>query len=114
VFTDIPGRTGGTNEGDHVRRITVLFTALLALGMLAAPAAAHHDHNLNNPSGCVTIRVGHQAHRPGDPGLKFHGSAHVGAAVEHHPSGHEFGPNIGILGKGNSPVWVGGFECPAE
>jgi hypothetical protein len=96
-----------------MRRITVLFTALLlALGMLATPAAAHHDHNLNNPSGCVTIKVGHQTHGPNDPGLKFHGSAHVGAAVEHHPTGHAFGENIGILGRGNSPVWVGGNGCP--
>lgn len=49
--------------------------------MLATPAVAHHDHNLNNPSGCVTIKVG------------------------------PFGENIGILGRGNSPVWVGGGGC---
>ena len=95
-----------------MRRTTSLFTALLlAISMLATPAAADHDHNLNNPSACVTIKVGQQAHGPADPGLKFHGSAHVGAAVEHHDSHPDHGDNIGILGQGNSPVWVGGGSC---
>jgi hypothetical protein len=35
-----------------MRRITVLITALLlALGVLAAPAAAHHQHYIQTPQG---------------------------------------------------------------
>ena len=97
-----------------MRRVTILFTALLfAMSMLATPAAAHHDHNLINPSGCVDIRVGHQDHsgyddaQDGDPrgvGKMFHGGAHVGAATEEVEGEH-------TLGQGNSPVWVDGGSC---
>lgn len=96
-----------------MRRITILFTALLlALGMLAAPAAANHDHILVNPSGCVTIKVGHQDHAAWDagehPGRKFHGAAHVGAATEGTVEG-----GVGTLGRGNSGNKVAG-DNPAN
>jgi hypothetical protein len=39
-----------------MRRITVLFTALLlALGMLATPAVAHHQHTIHTPGTEKTI-----------------------------------------------------------
>jgi len=99
-----------------MRRVTILFTALLfAMSMLATPAVADHDHNLNNPGGCIDIPVGEirgqYYHGADDPGLKFHGAAHVDAAVEHYDNHDDFGGNIGILGQGNSPVWVGGDPC---
>ncbi len=39
-----------------MRRITILFTALLlALGMLATPAAAWHQHSIHTPGTSKTI-----------------------------------------------------------
>jgi hypothetical protein len=93
------------------RSITVASSVLLLLGLLAGPAAANHDHWLRNPSGCVRIPVGHQAHGENDPGLKFQGSAHVGAAVGWHTEN-----GVGTLGHGSSPVQVEGYGnnqiCP--
>lgn len=80
--------------------LTAAAASLLAVGA-AGPAAADHDHQLNNPSGCHTIPVGHQAHGDDDPGNKFHGSAHVGAATD----------DEGVLGKGNSRASVTGGGC---
>ena len=95
------------------RMLTVLTALLLALGMLAGPAAADHDHKLENPGGCVTVKVGHQDHdrydgddnpKQHDSGRKFHGGAHVGAATD-------VKDGVGTLGQGNSPVTVAGGEC---
>jgi hypothetical protein len=91
-----------------MRRIFVLISAfVLALGMMAVPAAAHHDHILVNPSGCVTIPVGHQDHAAWDagthPGRKFHGAAHVGSATE-----GTVVDGVGTLGRGNSGTEVAG------
>jgi hypothetical protein len=39
-----------------MRRITIMLTALLlALGMLATPAAAHHQHTIHTPGTAKTI-----------------------------------------------------------
>ena len=93
-----------------MRRITILFTALLfAMSMLATSAAADHPHNLNYPNGCadIPVDVPGQDHEGYDDyghvgnGKKFHGAAHVGAAVD----------EDNFLGQGNSPVWVGGGPC---
>lgn len=89
-------------------RITVAGVVAVFMLALAGPAMAHHDHQLTNPSGCHTIRVGHQAHTAHDPGRKFHGAAHDGAATAFDPI-----TKIGVLGKGNSPVTVTGGACPA-
>lgn len=80
--------------------------SLLAIPM-AGPALANHDHQLHNPSGCHTIPVSHQAHGATDPGNKFHGAAHVGAATAPHPT------IVGafVLGQGNSVVYVKGGAC---
>ena len=91
-----------------MRRILVLISSsLLALGLVAVPAAADHDHILVNPSGCVTIPVAHQDHAAWDagthPGRKFHGAAHVGAATE-----GAVVAGVGTLGRGNSDIEVAG------
>lgn len=90
-----------------MRRITaVTATALMMVGLTAGPAMAHHDHKLTNPGGCHTIPVGHQAHTGDDPGNKFHGAAHAGAATE-----GAFVDGVGTLGRGNSRVTVAGGAC---
>lgn len=87
-------------------RGVVFAGAVTFVGALAGPASANHDHQLNNPSGCVTIPVGHQAHGATDPGRKFHGAAHKGAATVQEPvTGHW------VLGQGNSQLWVDGGSC---
>lgn len=96
------------------RTLFALTTTLLALAMLAGPAGAHHDHRLDNPGGCVDIKVGHQDHsgydeQGGDPrgvGKKFHGGAHVGAATAKDADG------VDRLGQANSRVTVMGGHCP--
>lgn len=87
------------------RMVTLIAVGTLALGMMAGPALASHDHQLNNPSGCHTVPVGHQAHGEDDPGKKFHGSAHKGPATEQDSEGNW------VLGQGNSPVYVDGGAC---
>lgn len=84
------------------RLLTVIASGALMVGMLAGPALAHHDHQMNNPSGCHTVPVGHQAHGEDDPGNKFHGAAHKGPAADEE----------GRLGKGNSRATVAGGACP--
>lgn len=83
---------------------TLIAGGALALGMMAGPALADHDHQVNNPGGCHTVPVGHQAHGEDDPGKKFHGSAHKGPATEEQDG--EF-----VLGQGNSRVSVAGGAC---
>lgn len=94
------------------RKITfIIASTSIAGGALVLPAgsaSAHHDHQLHSPAGCTTINVSHQAHTTADPGRKFHGAAHTGAAVEYDST-----TGVGILGQGNSPVWVKGGACPA-
>lgn len=87
------------------RFLTLIASGALALGLMAGPALASHDHQLNNPGGCHTIPVGHQAHGEDDPGNKFHGAAHKGAATQQNEDGQW------VLGKGNSHVWVDGGAC---
>lgn len=89
------------------RLVSLLAGATLAVGLMAGPALANHDHQLNNPGGCHTVPVSHQAHGEEDPGRKFHGAAHKGAATEQGEDGRWY------LGQGNSPVWVDGGACPA-
>lgn len=93
------------------RRITfIIASTFITFGvtsLVAGSASAHHDHQLHNPAGCTTINVSHQSHTVNDPGRKFHGAAHVGAAVE-----YDAASGVGVLGKGNSPVWVKGSPCP--
>lgn len=86
------------------RSIATIAAGVMLVGATAAPALADHDHQLTNPSGCHTIPVGHQAHGDEDPGRKFHGAAHKGAATE--PVG-----DLMVLGKGNSRVSVAGGTC---
>lgn len=92
------------------RLLTVIASGALMVGMLAGPALAHHDHQLNNPSGCHTVPVSHQDHSDSpdrkDSGNKFHGAAHKGAATERDEEGKD------RLGKGNSRVTVDGGACP--
>lgn len=88
-----------------------LTLAVAAAGMLATtalPAAANHDHIIVTPGGCHTIPVSHQAHGGDDPGRKFHGGAHVGAAA-----GDAVERGVATLGKGNSQVKVAG-DSPAN
>lgn len=87
------------------RVVTLVAGAALGLGLMAGPALAHHDHQMNNPSGCHTIPVGHQEHGADDPGNKFHGAAHKGAATETNEEGQD------VLGKGNSRNYVAGGAC---
>lgn len=95
------------------RIITLVVASLFTVGLMALPAHGHHDHRLDNPGGCVDIRVGHQDHsgydeQDGDPqgvGKKFHGGAHVGAATEKDAEGND------RLGQGNSRVTVAGGGC---
>ena len=87
------------------RTITMLVALVLAFAAMTGPALADHDHKLLTPGGCVPVPVGHQDHGPDDPGLKFHGGAHVGPAV-----GHK-GPGEWPLGQGNSQVTVDGGAC---
>lgn len=87
------------------RVVTVVATGALTVGLLAGPAMADHDHQVNNPSGCHTVPVGHQEHSAEDPGRKFHGAAHKGSATEPDEDGRD------RLGKGNSQVWVAGGAC---
>lgn len=80
--------------------MTAAAASLLALGV-AGPAAADHDHQLHNPSGCHTVPVSHQDHGADDPGRKFHGGAHKGPSVD----------EDGRLGNGHSQVTVAGGAC---
>lgn len=82
--------------------------ASLVVVAMAGPASANHDHQLHNPGGCHTIAVSHQAHGTDDPGNKFHGAAHIGAATEPHVTI----PGAYVLGQGNSLVFVKGGACP--
>lgn len=86
------------------RIIRLIIGAFLALGVMAGPALADHDHKLQNPSGCHTVPVGHQDHDADDPGKKFHGAAHKGPATEQQDGKW-------VLGQGNSPVSVDGGAC---
>lgn len=86
-----------------VRRTVVAGVAGSVLA-LAGPASANHDHQLNNPGGCVDIPVAHQQHGADDPGRKFHGAAHKGPATTQ-VTGRW------VLGQGNSQVWVDGGSC---
>lgn len=87
--------------------MTVAAASLMVVAM-AGPASADHDHQLHNRSGCHTIPVSHQAHGATDPGNKFHGAAHVGAATVPHPTI----AGAFVLGQGNSAVYVKGHACP--
>lgn len=90
-----------------MKRVIALLTfATLMFALMAVPAIAHHDHQLHNPSGCVTIPVSHQDHASGI-GNKVHNAIHVGTAVSYDPA-----TGIGTLGQGNSNVWVKGAACP--
>ena len=100
-----------------MRRITVLLGAtVLAVGLTSGPALAEHAHHMKNGSGCVDISVnapgqiheGSEDYPDRGVGRKFHGAAHVGAAVDHDPDS-----GYGTLGHGNSPNQVGGGACPA-
>lgn len=89
-----------------ILKLVVVGGAATILLALAGPASANHDHQLHNPGGCVTVPVAHQDHGLTDPGNKFHGAAHKGAATSQDPvTGHW------VLGQGNSPVWVDGGSC---
>lgn len=87
------------------RIVTVAAATLLALGTMAGPALAKHPHHMEHPGGCSDVPVGHQAHGEDEPGNKFHGGAHVGAATEEDDDGDQ------RLGQGNSQVTVHGGEC---
>jgi hypothetical protein len=62
-----------------MRRITVLFTALLfALGTLATPAAAHHQHFIQTPQGKQITLPCEPAGTGADVGHPLHWRLHVG------------------------------------
>jgi hypothetical protein len=64
-----------------MRRITVTFTALLfVLGMLATPAAAHHQHYIETPQGERITLPCEPAGTAADEAHPLHWRLHVGPA----------------------------------
>ena len=87
------------------RMVTVLTALLLALGMVAGPAAAHHAHDVNPPGPHCASDVGRGQTSIADSAHggwhRFHDNVHVGATEEENK----------VLGKGNSRVEVGLGIC---
>jgi len=92
------------------RITTMLATAALGVGLIAAPALAEHPHALRTPGGCVDGADGlgaGQPHAEGDQwepgqGRYVHSGLHMGAT----------GQDNVTLGRGNSRVTIaGGVTC---
>jgi hypothetical protein len=105
-----------------MRRITILTTALLsALGLLAAPAAAYHDHGIKLGNGDCAILAGSGGEKyvalpdaaiVNNPNAGDHWAGHEGRNHPLHVFVHMGRPgqhrDIGVVGGGDDPCGESG------
>lgn len=88
------------------RIVSMVATAAVALGLMATPALAEHEHFINTPGTCVeNVARGQTSIDDASHGgyHRFHTNVHLGATDE----GNQ------VLGQGHSRVHVGKGSCPS-